>query len=78
MKKSKLFIVALIAVLMVGGLVLTGCHIACDGAGTCEIKNGKGSYCSNISYSSTSYIGVTGCAATISANVSGGNAKCDC
>jgi hypothetical protein len=74
MKKSKLFIVSLIAVLMTVGLVLAGCRITCEGAGTCEIKGGKGSYCSNIG---VGYVGITGCAAT-KAYATDGSGKCDC
>jgi hypothetical protein len=72
MKTRKLFIVALIAALILGGLVMAGCRILCDGEGTCEVKSGKGSYCSNInSYGA-------GCAATRALYVTGGDGKCDC
>jgi len=75
MKIRKLFIVALIAVLMISGLVLAGCRIGCEGAGTCDISGGKGSYCSNINYSYLS--GLTGCAAT-KAYSTKSSGKCDC
>ena len=51
MKKSKLLILGLIALMLVGGLVLASCHAACDGAGTCSLtyKDGKfkGSMCTS-------------------------------
>jgi len=64
MKKSKILIVGLIALLMAGGLVLVSCRAGCEGAGTCEIDNGKGSACSN-----------SGCAVY---GAGTGKAKCDC
>jgi len=55
MKKSKLLVLALVAVLMTVGLVLAGCRPGCEGAGTCETKKGgnlytggrEGSTCTN-------------------------------
>jgi len=47
MKKSKLLVLALVAVLLTVGLVLASCRAGCEGAGTCEIKDEKGSVCTN-------------------------------
>jgi hypothetical protein len=44
MKRSKLLVLALVAVLMTVGLVLAGCRIGCEGAGTCESKKGGSLY----------------------------------
>lgn len=62
MKKGKILAVALIGLMLAGGLALASCRSGCDGAGTCSIDGGKGSYCSNykINYSSGA---VSGCAA---------------
>ena len=52
MKKSKLLILALIGLLLATGMVLAGCRESCHGGGTCEIKNGEGSYCTNAAFDS--------------------------
>ena len=76
MKKGKLLAVALIALLMAGGLILASCRAGCDGAGNCEVKKGKGSGCTNFSYSA--FTGnFTGCAA-IKAAMEDKSGKCDC
>jgi len=46
MKKSKLLAVALIGLILAGGLALASCRAGCPGVGDCEIKDGKGSFCS--------------------------------
>jgi len=47
MKKSKLFVVALIATLMTAGLVLASCRPGCDGKGNCSVWNDKGTLCTD-------------------------------
>ena len=47
MKKGKILIVGLIALLMAGALVFVSCRAGCEGAGTCEIDGLKGSICTN-------------------------------
>ena len=64
MKKGKLLAVALIGLMLAGGLVLASCRGGCVGAGTCEVKNGIGSGCTD-----------RGCAVYKSNT---GNLKCDC
>jgi len=66
MKKGKILVVGLIALLMAGGLVLASCRAGCEGAGTCEVKSNKGSVCSD-----------SACAAN-QAFMEGKNGKCDC
>jgi len=46
MKKSKLLAVALIGLMLAGGLALASCRAGCPGVGDCEVKDGKGSFCS--------------------------------
>jgi len=36
--KKKIFAVALVVVLLVGGLIMASCRIACPGVGSCEVK----------------------------------------
>jgi len=71
MKKNKLFVVALVAALMIVGLVMASCRIGCEGAGDCEVSNGKGSFCTT-----------KGCSATKAAFggflFATGSGKCDC
>ena len=74
MKKSKLLVLGLIGLLLAGGLVLASCRAGCEGAGMCEVKNGEGSWCSNIYRSSSGYIG---CAASKAVGTKG-SGKCDC
>ena len=75
--KSKLLIVALIGLLLAGGMVLASCgRTGCPGSGTCESKNRRGSRCSNISYNSNTKK-YSGCA--VYKGVSGNDdGKCDC
>ena len=47
MKKGKILIVGLIALLMAGALVLVSCRAGCEGAGTCEVDDNKGSVCTS-------------------------------
>jgi len=73
MKKSKLLVLGLIALMLAGGLVLASCHAGCEGAGTCKITRTsdgmgfKGSGCSTSS-----------CAIYKSGSKVGDTIKCDC
>ena len=67
MKKGGFLILGLIALLLVGGLALVGCNPNCDGNGTCEIKDKKGSFCSS-----------SKCEATLNFVLSDKDGKCDC
>jgi hypothetical protein len=50
MKKSKFLVLGLIVLMLTGGLALVSCGRAgCDGAGTCERKDNKGSICTDSS-----------------------------
>jgi len=76
MKKSKLLAVALIGLMLAGGLVLASCRAGCDGPGNCEVKDGKGTACSNFTIGEDGPTG--GCAAVIKGIMGSGSAKCDC
>ena len=66
MKKGKILIVGLIALLMAGALVLASCRAGCEGAGTCKVDGTTGSTCSD-----------RDCAVNKEANGSN-KVKCDC
>jgi hypothetical protein len=84
MKKGKLLAVALIALLMAGGLVLASCRVGCDGPGNCNVKDGKGTGCTNfdVKYSFSLTSGATytytGCAAMKAAAENKSSGNCDC
>jgi len=67
MKKGGFLILGLIALLLVGGLALASCRAGCEGNGTCEIKDKKGSFCSS-----------SKCEATFNYFLSEKDGKCDC
>jgi len=70
MKKSKLLVLALVAVLMTVGLVLAGCHLGCDGAGTCKTTKGGSS---SLTYQQGSTCTTSSCATHKKVE-----ADCDC
>ena len=78
MMKNKLFVLALIAVLMTVGLFVA-CRPGCEGNGTCEVKDGKGGYCSNYGYTikADGSYNFTGCEVYKAAS-QGKDGKCDC
>lgn len=47
MKKGKILALALIGLMLAGGLALASCRAGCEGAGTCKIEGSKGSACTN-------------------------------
>jgi len=54
MKKGKFLILALIALVLAGGLALASCRSGCEGNGACKSDDkGKGTFCTT-----------SGCAAT--------------
>jgi hypothetical protein len=79
MKKNKLLVLGLIAMMLIGGLALASCgRSGCEGAGTCEVElkgtlDYKGSSCSD-----------TDCAVSkdllkaIQEGKTSGKFKCDC
>jgi len=66
MKKGRILIVGLIALLMAGALVLVSCRAGCEGAGTCKYDGNKGSICTNEK------------CAVIKAALQDKSGKCDC
>jgi len=76
MKKSKLFVLGLIALVLAGGLALASCRAGCDGPGNCDIKDGKGNACTNYSFNQSNGT-VSGCAA-VKAIIGDKSGKCDC
>ena len=81
MKKSKLLAVALIGLMLAGGLVLASCRAGCEGAGTCKWEGKTGSACTNVNYNNSTGK-VTGCAVNVKrSKAAGGNVstvECDC
>ena len=80
MKKSKLLAVALIGLMLAGGLVFASCRAGCPGVGDCEVKDGKGSFCSNFKIDDKDNF--SGCAAIKALRESDEknkkSGKCDC
>jgi hypothetical protein len=75
MMKNKLFVVALIAVLMSVGLFMA-CRPGCPGNGTCDVSSGEGGVCTNIDVNKTTGK-LEGCA-SVAEGYYGGSGKCDC
>jgi len=65
MKKSKILVVGLIALLMVVGLALASCNVVCDGG--CSYSAGSTKTCNNES-----------CDATKASKNGSGTASCSC
>ena len=42
--KKKIFAVALVVAMLVGGLILASCRVACPGVGSCEVKFVNGAW----------------------------------
>jgi hypothetical protein len=77
MKRSKLLVLALVAVLMIVGLAIVACSPNCDGDGMCNVVDGEGSACTTSGCEATA-----AWAAGVASNTGGyaikASGKCTC